>query len=147
MELHLSRTKKNPVSTLGYLSIDGRFECVTLEDKWRPDPNPATPANEAKVYGETCIPAGRYKLAKHWSPKFKKWMIEVCNVPGFTGILIHSGNTDKDTRGCLLVGQKVVNDDYIQGGSVAMPALFAKVYPLLDRGEDVWVNITDDFGA
>lgn len=80
--------------TLGRLSINGRFFCYTLEDEIR----------QEKVKAETAIPYGRYSVALTFSPKFGKVMPLIQNVPGFDGIRIHPGNTEKDTAGCLLVG-------------------------------------------
>lgn len=137
----ITRYPSGALATLGCLDIDGDPFCYTLEDVVRPDPNPATPANEAKVYGETAIPSGRYRLDITYSPKFRKPMILVKDVPGFTGIRIHSGNDADDTLGCILVGSVVDGDNRIHGGSEVMPRLFGKVQAALDRGEAVWLTI------
>lgn len=71
-----------------------KFFCNTLEDPVRPQ----------KIKGDTAIPEGSYPIAITYSPKFKRYMPEVLNVPNFEGIRIHSGNTKKDTSGCILVG-------------------------------------------
>lgn len=147
MELFLHRVKLGPVACLGQLLIEDRPECVTLEDTVRVDPDPATPENEAKVMHQTAIPAGTYNLVIGWSPRFQRLMIRVPAVPGFEGILIHSGNTDEDTSGCILVGQEIVNDDFIRGGSYALPLLKAKIKYALDSGERVTLKITDDFSV
>jgi hypothetical protein len=72
-------------------------ECFVLEDTVR--------APGVKVQNETAIAAGRYRVIVDWSNRFKKYAFHVLDVPNFTGIRIHSGNTDKDTDGCLLVGK------------------------------------------
>jgi hypothetical protein len=59
-----------------------------------------------KIYAETCIPSGEYIVILSHSPKFKRILPEVLNVKGFEGIRFHSGNTTKDTEGCVLVGTK-----------------------------------------
>lgn len=59
-----------------------------------------------KVYKETCIPYGKYKVILSMSKRFGKVMPEVLNVKVFTGIRMHSGNTIHDTEGCILVGKK-----------------------------------------
>lgn len=141
MELTLSRAKSNALATLGRLFVDGDLFCVTLEDVVREDPNPATPANEAKVYGQTAIPPGRYPIKITWSVKFQREMVAVEDVPGFTGIRIHSGNDADDTLGCILVGKVVKGANRIQGGSEVMPRLFHKIKDALDRSEPIWLTI------
>jgi len=89
-------TKK---STIGELWIDGTLQCYTLEDVVR-----ELNKLEDKVPGQTAIPYGTYVLDFTWSDRFQCFMPEIMNVPYFKGIRIHSGNTDKDTEGCLLVG-------------------------------------------
>lgn len=93
--------------TLGKLYINKEFFCSTIEDKYR------DLSKEKKVYGETCIPFGTYKVIINMSPKYGRLMPRLLDVPHFDGILIHSGNTEQDSAGCLLVGkrsgQKVIN--------------------------------------
>lgn len=95
MKLMLKRTIFTDRSTIGTLYIDGNFFCYTLEDVVRP----------VKIKKETAIPAGNYRLEVTYSPKYKRPMIEVMDIPGFKGIRIHSGNTRKDTEGCILLGK------------------------------------------
>lgn len=84
-------------STDGVLFVDSRPFCNTLE-----------PAQGKKVkYGiGCCIAPGIYSIDLHYSPKFGKYMLTLCGVRGRSGILIHSGNTPKDTVGCILVGKR-----------------------------------------
>lgn len=93
--------------TLGKLYINKEFFCSTIEDKYR------DLSKEKKVYGETCIPFGTYKVIINMSPKYGRLMPRLLDVPHFDGILIHYGNTEQDSAGCLLVGQrsgqKVIN--------------------------------------
>ena len=141
VELTLNRAQSNALATLGHLFVDGVPFCVTLEDVVRTDPNPATPANEAKVFGKTAIPAGRYPVTVRWSVKFQREMVAVNDVPGFTGILIHSGNDADDTLGCILVGKVIDGPNRIHGGSEIMPKLFYKIHEALEKSEPVWLNI------
>lgn len=98
MELDLYRHTYNTTgdrSVIGDLFTSGTYFCHTLEDELR--------AEGVKVYGETCIDAGRYEIKVTYSPKFKRQMIAILRVPNFTGIRIHGGNRAKDTLGCPLV--------------------------------------------
>ena len=143
MLLTLLRRPSGPKATLGDLDIDGIPFCITLEDVVRADPDPATPANEAKVYGETAIPAGRYKIEINFSQKFQKLMIAVLDVPGFTGIRIHSLNDAEETLGCIGVGAIIDGPNRIHGGSTVLPHLFSIIQEALSLGESVWLEIKD----
>lgn len=96
MKLTLKRNFKGPDYTIGKLYIDGHYFCDTLEDTVRP--------SGEKIKGKTAIPAGDYKVIKSYSPRFKKILPEILDVPSFSGVRIHAGNTAKDTDGCLLLG-------------------------------------------
>lgn len=95
MIVNVKRTFKGSEYTIGKLYIDGHYLCDTLEDTVR---------NGVKIAGKTAIPAGKYKVKKTMSPRFKKILPEILNVPGFSGVRIHAGNTAADTDGCLLLG-------------------------------------------
>lgn len=133
MEMRLNRFKKCEKSTLGKLFLDGVEECYTLEDVVRPD--------GVKVYGKTAIPAGTYKVIIDDSTRFKRPMPHVLDVPGFEGIRIHSGNTDADTEGCLLLGTTIVNDDFISGSRDAFAKFFPKLQAALNSEEEVTLLI------
>ena len=143
MELLLQREETIGDTTLGDLYVDGNHFCVTLEDEVRID-NPATTDNEgSKIYGKTAIPAGSYKLAITWSEKFKKRMILVEDVSGFTGIRIHSGNDVEDTLGCILVGQVKLNRERITGGTNILPILFGRIDGALSIGKNVSLTVVN----
>lgn len=93
--------------TIGKLYIDGVYFCDTVEDKDRglDDSMEESTIKSRKVYGETAIPLGTYKVEITYSPKFKKNLPLLYNVKGFEGIRIHSGNTAKDSLGCIIVGK------------------------------------------
>lgn len=97
-------TRLGPVheATPGFLTIEGRFLCWTLEDRVREQVG--VPVEQWKVPGKTAIPVGTYPLRVTWSPRFKTMLPHVDRVPGFSGIRIHAGNTVEDTEGCILVG-------------------------------------------
>jgi len=111
MELRLERVYKGPHYTIGRLFIDGQFFSNTMEDTYR------DLYKVEKVMKETCIPYGTYRVVLSFSNRFKILMPEILEVPFFTGIRIHSGNTHSDTEGCILVGKndvigKVTNSRY-----------------------------------
>lgn len=110
MELKVKRIAKRDTYTIGKLYVDGEYFCDTIEDRCR-DLNDSMSVEEIKkikVYGETAIPTGRYRVTLSYSVKFKKMLPEILNVKGFAGIRIHSGNTAKDSLGCILVGKNTV---------------------------------------
>ena len=143
MELALHRNSLGPKATLGSLFVDGVWECVTLEDVVRE----LGEDGSGKVQNATAIPAGRYKVITDMSQRFQKIMIHVLDVPFFSGIRIHSGNTDLDTDGCVTVGQVCDGPDHIHGGSIELPILQDKIQKALDAGDEVWIDITNDFQA
>jgi len=108
MIITLVRIAKKSNYTIGKLFINGEYYCDTLEDKVR------DLDNEEKIAGKTAIPEGQYKVIVNRSPKFKRELPRLLDVPYFDGILIHRGNTPEDTSGCILVGEnkevgKVIN--------------------------------------
>lgn len=93
--------------TIGDLYTNGKWFCNTIEDKDRGlnSTMELKTIQREKVYGKTAIPTGRYKVSITYSPKYKKKMPLIENVKGFDGIRIHSGNTEKDSLGCIIVGE------------------------------------------
>lgn len=128
MKLKLIRQVFTPKTTLGELFIDGVHFCWTLEDMDR-DKNKdgdLSDTGEAKVYGETAIPSGTYKVILTFSNHFKRLLPLLVNVVGYEGVRIHRGNTAKDTLGCVLVGfSKGI--DQISQSAVAEEALMVKL--------------------
>ncbi len=94
MKIHHHRDVFGDHFTLGEFLINNEHFCFTCEDAVR----------DIKIYGITAIPAGTYKIIMTWSNRFKKVLPLLVDVPKFTGVRIHSGNTDDDTDGCILVG-------------------------------------------
>lgn len=119
MNLELKRRWLTPRSTVGELFVDGKFECFILEDRYRPPPEP-------KVYGKTAIPNGRYEVRITPSPRFKRDLPLVMNVPGFEGIRIHPGNNADHTEGCLLPGRRRTADQ-VRESKLAFDDLFEKL--------------------
>lgn len=107
MKIKLVRIAFKETYTIGKLYVDGKYVCDTIEDKDRGLDNSMT-VNEIlrrKIKGQTAIPTGHYVVEITYSPKFKRMMPLLLGVKGYSGIRIHSGNTSKDTEGCLLVGK------------------------------------------
>lgn len=123
MKLKLERIYKAPTYTIGKLYIDGKLFCDTLEDVVRPD--------GVKVYGETAIPSGTYKVILNMSNRFKRIMPLLLNVPNFEGIRIHEGNSAADSSGCLLVGKNTV-----KGKVTDSKKTFAELMSVLKLAKD-----------
>ena len=130
MELLLKRTWFTPLSTIGELFVDGAFECFILEDRER--------EGQPKVPGVTAIPRGRYEVRITPSPRFKRDLPLLIDVPGYSGVRIHPGNVPADTEGCLLPGRVRVQDKVLES-RVAFDVLFAKLQ--LAKGP-VFITIT-----
>lgn len=119
MKLRLERLWPKKDYTVGRLYVDDRLFCNTLEDRIvDKNKNGAFDGDEKKVYGESAIPYGTYKIIYNWSPKFGRNLPRLLNVPHFEGILIHPGNTAADSAGCILVGKntevgRLTNSRYI----------------------------------
>jgi hypothetical protein len=141
MEFIVHRDKNTPKACTGWVEMAGEPECFCLEDTIRK----LGPNGEGKIPGQTGIPAGRYQIIMNMSNRFKRIMPLVLNVPFFTGIRWHSGNTDEDTSGCLLLGTDWIADDYIKGGKIQAPRTYQKIQEALDAGGEVWVTYLDEF--
>jgi hypothetical protein len=156
MKLCLDRTASDAESTLGRLfliDVDGETRhplCWTCEDEHR----------ETKVMHETRIPRGNYRLGLKplGSSRFDaaytrrfgalhRGMIEILNVPGFTGVLIHIGNTERDTSGCILLGNAWGRDVRGHYQVLQSEAAYRRIYPLVAEallaGEEVTLAIRD----
>jgi hypothetical protein len=154
VKLQVVRTQFGRDATNGLLFIDGLFECYTLEDQYQ----------EVKIMHETCIPEGTYdvkfRTVGGFHERYKKrygnshyGMLHLQNVPGFTYILIHSGNTDEHTSGCLIVGETqqdldVSEDGFIGSSGKAYVKLYDKIAKQLLIGNPVTIeyskiNLTD----
>lgn len=131
MKLKLLRTKLGKELTNGQLYVNDDFFCFTLEDVVREQDGVAV--EKWKVFGETAIPRGLYKVGLETSPRFGPDTITIYNVPGFSGVRIHTGNTPADTEGCIIVGFKLAENGLIIPGTTK-PALAA--LKSLIRGAD-----------
>lgn len=137
MRILVERYKSTSDATLSRIYVDGAFQCFGLEDEKR----------GVKVAGETRIPAGLYAVTlrvvggthekyKRKFPGAHRGMLWLQNVPGFQYILIHIGNTEKDTEGCILVGQRRNEETMtLSNSTLAYAALYEKVVGAAERGE------------
>ena len=153
MELEVLRFSSQEDSTSGLLfeigDLGRKFLCYTLEDERR----------ALKVRGETRVPAGTYKIklrkeggfnAKYTKKYggFHRGMLHICDVPNFEYILIHTGNTDEHTAGCLLVGDSQENNVIIKDGFIGKSGnAYKRIYPAIAKAielnEEVTITYTD----
>jgi len=142
MELYLQREIFTDKSTIGTLFIDGVRECYILEDCDRglTELMQISEIEKLKVYGETCIPYGRYEVVVTMSNRFKRELPLLLDVKGYTGIRIHVGNSDLDSHGCLLPCKQIVKDKGLQS-TPAFNQLFEKIKTAKSRGQKVYITI------
>jgi hypothetical protein len=138
MEIKVIRFYKGKDYTIGRMLIDGKYVCDLLEDKDRglTDSMSEEEIKKKKIYGETAIPTGKYKVVLDYSPKFKKILPHILNVKGFEGIRIHSGNDKEDTFGCLLVGYNRQKGKVLNSRNA-----LAQVLTLMRHQEDITLII------
>lgn len=134
MKLTLKRSEYNKTNTIGDLFIENNFYCHTLEDVDRELDQNIPESIEKKIYGETAIPKGTYKVILSYSPRFKRTLPLLLNVPGFSGIRIHPGNTEADTLGCILVGTKTL-DQQVFNSRKTFDTFFATLLTTTDKAE------------
>jgi hypothetical protein len=103
----IDRKWKKDTYTIGRVFIDDVFFANSMEDKDRglTKDMPLAEIKKRKVYGETAIPAGEYEVRMTYSPKYKRRMPQVMDVPGWTGVRMHSMNEAKDSLGCIGMGK------------------------------------------
>jgi hypothetical protein len=108
MKLKVVRETKTDISTIGSLFINDVFFCYTLEDKDRglKQSDSLLFIQAKKIFGLTAIPSGFYKLTVNQSPKFKRMLPRILDIKGFSGVLLHRGNSANDSLGCILLGYK-----------------------------------------
>lgn len=141
MELLLTRDYKKKGYTIGKMYINGEFFSDSCEDEDRGLNNNMTLStiSKLKVYGETAIPTGRYQVVWSYSNRFKKYLPEIKNVKGFSGIRIHSGNTAKDSLGCVLLGENKIKGGLINPRPICDK--FNKIIETTVKKEDIFITI------
>ena len=146
MTLHLQRRPTRNDATLGDLFVvhsDGELVpvCVTLEDAVREVKG--HPVQDWKIPGHTAIPEGKYQVIVNMSARFRRILPLLLDVPGFSGIRIHAGNTIKDTEGCILPGMGSIGDSVVHSRDG-----YAKVWniinPAITSGQRVWLTVKND---
>tara|TARA_B100001094_G_scaffold184017_1_gene178294 strand:- start:3070 stop:3555 length:486 start_codon:yes stop_codon:yes gene_type:complete len=151
MRLKVLRFSSKPDSTSGLLFEENdlglNFLCYTLEDERR----------ALKVIGETRIPAGIYNIElrkeggfhERYTKKYRNMhigMLHIVNVPGFEYILIHTGNTDEHTAGCLIVGDSQENNGVIKDGFVGKSVnAYKRIYPRIAEAIEKGRNVTIEY--
>lgn len=134
MELTLNRIFLGSSATIGELLINDKHLCDTLEDRVRPEGE--------KVYGKTAIPEGTYEVKLTHSPRFKKILPEILNVPNFSGIRIHTGNSSKDTEGCIIVGTwDGEKEDWVGSSKIAFDELMTLLEEATNNKEKVTITV------
>lgn len=134
MELTLNRIFLGSSATIGELLVNDKHLCDTLEDRVRPEGE--------KVYGKTAIPEGTYEVKLTHSPRFKKILPEILNVPNFSGIRIHTGNSSKDTEGCILVGTwDGEKEDWVGNSRIAFDELMTLLEEATNNKEKVTITV------
>lgn len=141
MKLELNRTTRTSKSTIGELLINNEFFCYVLEDFDRglDSKMSLSEITQKKVYAETAIPKGTYKVVITFSPRFKQYMPLLLNVKGFQGIRIHSGNTADHSEGCLIVGM-TKSTDFVGQSKIAYSKLMAKLKKV-EKTEEIIITI------
>jgi hypothetical protein len=142
MEILVKREWLSDECSIGELSIDGVFECFTLEDKDRglTFNMPLAQIQQIKVYGQTAIPKGRYPVVIQFSEAHQKDLPTLRNVPGYGGVEMHPGNTAVDTLGCILVGQ-MRTPNSILNSVKAFNIFFPKLQAAFNNNEPIFITI------
>lgn len=138
MKIKVVRDSFTQKSCEGKLSIDGVFECFTIEDADRKLESGGT-----KVQNNTCIPRGTYNVVWNHSAHFNKDMPQIMNVPQFEGVRIHGGNSQDDSEGCIIVGgvNEKAGDNWISSSKPAVEKLYAKIKAASDAGKKITIEV------
>jgi hypothetical protein len=139
VNLILNREKMLPDRTLGRLYIEASYaNYYTLEDTDR-----KMEEGGVKIPGKTAIPRGKYRVVLTMSFRFKRILPLLLDVPGFTGIRIHNGNTPEDTEGCILIGTRYNEElQQVSGSRVAVENLVSLLNRADVHGEEIWITVS-----
>ena len=142
MKLELKRIALKPNYTIGKLFINGTYYCDTIEDKVIDlNKNGKFDDGLSKVMHQTAIPYGTFKVVVNYSPHFKRELPRLLDVPYFEGIIIHNGNDQNSSSGCIIVGEnktvgKVTNSTFY------MNNLTARIKDAQNKGETITITIS-----
>lgn len=132
--IKVERKYRKKEYTIGTLSINGQWICDTME------PHCINWQWEEKVPGKTAVCEGTYKIQMKHSPKFKKKMPYLVDVPHFEGVMIHTGNLPKHTQGCILVGYNTVRGLVLKSRE-AFDKIMERIDYALEVGKEVIIKI------
>ena len=132
MKLILTRIARKAEYTIGRLEDEnGKRICDTLEPTWRD-----YKGGEMKIPKKSAIPEGSYRAVVTKSRRFQKYLPLLVGVPGFEGVRIHSGNTSRDTEGCILVGHN------LQVGKVVWSRItLERLMRLIENEKEIYLTI------
>ena len=154
MNVELKRIARKDTYTIGRLYIDGNKVCDTIEDKDRglKQTTPLQEIKKIKVQSKTAIPTGVYTITmKVQSPSFSKkeyykkycngYLPRILDVPGFDGILMHKGNTEKDSAGCIILGYNTIVGK-VTNSQKAFELVYQQLKSASDKGEKITIKIS-----
>lgn len=153
LELRLLRIAKRSKYTIGRLYVNGFWVCDTLEDTDRGLDNSMTEEEirRRKIYGRTAIPKGTYYVSmditseklryRSWATPYKGKIPRLLSVKGFDGVLIHPGNTETDTYGCVLVGENKQVGKVLNSTATFKNLMDKYLVPAYKRGEVITITV------
>jgi len=153
LELTIERRYFKPTYTIGKLLVEGMPLCDVLEDKDRDltSDMPTTEIYKRKTYGQTAIPTGRYEVklsyspkyaTRPWAAKYKGFIPEILEVPGFSNVRLHVGNSSADTSGCPLCGENKVVGRLDNSTQAFYDLMDYYLMPAHERGQKMYITIT-----
>lgn len=134
LKLTLTRTGKQEGFTTGVLHAGTEFLAHTLEPQRR------DLQREAKVKGCTAVPEGTYQVRLQVSPRFKRLMPYLQDVPGFEGVMLHYGNRVSDSAGCILVGERAGHDT-LKNSRITFERLYERLFEAHRTGKAIAITI------
>ena len=155
MEIRVRRIALKEKYTIGKLYINGTYFCDVLEDKVRDlNKNGVFDNGEVKIANHTAIPYGTYEITMDvkstkfsdfeqypWAKEYDGYLPRLTNVPLFVGVLLHVGNSDVDSSGCLLVGENKVVGKVINSTITFRRLMNEYLVPAKNRGEKIYITI------